>query len=516
MSIQQVAVDAFGNALGESIAGANGQSSRSDDLDAFLVLNDNFSGVDVNGGVPMVNGRHFSQDAQARQAGLDPLGIRQMTPQAPAAAPYVDSDNWDLMGTPRSVGVAGREASRGAWGIAASLAGTGASNAEINQVKNQLLTLNPELANGAESGQRYYVPDADTPANVALARGADRAYAAQLQARAEAQAQRTADAAQAATYRNENYGNEGRQSMQARADDIAFVANMFGKSSALPATVAPPGQWSVAEQSSPVERGTTIEQVRAGGIDVRGGPSSFAAQGMEFGSLPGQQLTPFQRELGGFAQDIPKMPGNIVVGAAEAGMNLLWGAIPGAPAYVPYLDSLRAPYGSPASPYAELGLGLGTAALSRVNTQGSGNSIVSENASSAIFGARGPTSGRTFDPLEAGGPLRDLSMDRLKVTDRGIDVVIKHTSRFGPDEANAFMVNRLRQISSGKLEASAYDLNYYSHELREYTRYRRMGWETGQPADMMNARNLWNNTHTATLEEYRLRDGQLYHPSAPQ
>jgi hypothetical protein len=160
------------------LAGANGQSStsvssRNDDLDAFLALNDNFSGVDVNGGVPMVNGRTFSQDVQARQASLDPLGIRRMPPQAPAAEPSVDSDNWDLMSDMSAVGKAGREASQGAWGIASSRAGAGVSKGDINRVKNQLLALNPELTKGVTVGQSYYVPDVDTPENMVLARDTD-------------------------------------------------------------------------------------------------------------------------------------------------------------------------------------------------------------------------------------------------------------------------------------------------------------------------------------------------------
>ena len=65
--------------MGESIAGANGQSSRSaggsDSLDAFLALKDNFSEVDANGGIPLVNGRNFSQDAAARRAGGNPMGL---------------------------------------------------------------------------------------------------------------------------------------------------------------------------------------------------------------------------------------------------------------------------------------------------------------------------------------------------------------------------------------------------------------------------------------------------------
>lgn len=92
--------------------------------------------------------------------------------------PFIDSDNWDLQGKSRAVGVAGREAARGAWGIASSLAGDRATNAEVNRIKNQLLALNPELADGVQKGQRYYVPDASTPENLALARSADRQYQA--------------------------------------------------------------------------------------------------------------------------------------------------------------------------------------------------------------------------------------------------------------------------------------------------------------------------------------------------
>ncbi|WP_217990197.1 hypothetical protein [Pseudomonas indica] len=134
------------------------------------------------------------------------------------------------------------------------------------------------------------------------------------------------------------------------------------------------------------------------------------------------------------------------------------------------------------------------------------------------LGARGAYSGREFDPDLAGGPLRDLYNDKIKFTDRGIDVVEKHTARFGPDEANQYMIDRLRKIASGEIEPTQVDRNFYSHELREYVRYRRLGWETGQPVDLMQQRNLWNNTHTATLEEYRIpgpnTDPYLYHPEA--
>ncbi|MBI2308441.1 MAG: LysM peptidoglycan-binding domain-containing protein [Rhodocyclales bacterium] len=139
-------------------------------------------------------------------------------------------------------------------------------------------------------------------------------------------------------------------------------------------------------------------------------------------------------------------------------------------------------------------------------------------ANSEVRGARGLYSTREFDPAAAGGPLRELSADNIRFTESGVSVVEKHTARFGPDPANEYMTNRLRQISNGEIEATAVDRNFYSHELREYVRYRRQGWESGQPSDPAAAYRLWNNTHTATLEEYRIlgpnTDPRLYHPNA--
>lgn len=78
------------------------------------------------------------------------------------------------------------------------------------------------------------------------------------------------------------------------------------------------------------------------------------------------------------------------------------------------------------------------------------------------------------------------------------------------------MVDRLRRIARGELTPTQYDLNFYSHELREFVRYRRQGFRTGAGGDY----DLWNNAHTATLEDYRLPDFDaagnrtLYHPDA--
>jgi hypothetical protein len=77
------------------------------------------------------------------------------------------------------------------------------------------------------------------------------------------------------------------------------------------------------------------------------------------------------------------------------------------------------------------------------------------------------------------------------------------------------MVQRLRDIAAGKLKPTQADLNFYSHELRESIRYKRLGFLNGQPLDADAAYDLWNNAHTATLEDYLLKEGRgvLYHPS---
>jgi hypothetical protein len=60
------------------------------------------------------------------------------------------------------------------------------------------------------------------------------------------------------------------------------------------------------------------------------------------------------------------------------------------------------------------------------------------------------------------------------------------------------------------------EIDYYSHELREFVRYRRRGFPTGAGDDY----ELWNNAHAATLQDYLLReldaDGNrnLFHPDA--
>lgn len=84
------------------------------------------------------------------------------------------------------------------------------------------------------------------------------------------------------------------------------------------------------------------------------------------------------------------------------------------------------------------------------------------------FGARGTYSGRSFDPELAGGPIENLTTDGVTINHDGISIVEKHISRFLPDPANDIMIGRLKKIADGEIRPEQVDLNYYTHEYREY------------------------------------------------
>lgn len=75
------------------------------------------------------------------------------------------------------------------------------------------------------------------------------------------------------------------------------------------------------------------------------------------------------------------------------------------------------------------------------------------------------------------------------------------------------MISRLKKIANKELLPEKYDLNYYTHECREYQHYCNLGWETGEP-NGLDGYELWNNAHTATLEDFKIKDTDLFHPDA--
>ncbi|MNP50208.1 hypothetical protein D3C76_1444570 [compost metagenome] len=73
------------------------------------------------------------------------------------------------------------------------------------------------------------------------------------------------------------------------------------------------------------------------------------------------------------------------------------------------------------------------------------------------------------------------------------------------------MVKRLENILSGNIDITDTDRRYYTHEMRELERFRSLGL-----ADDFSPEPVWNNAHTATLEDFKVRDHEslLYTPEA--
>jgi len=122
----------------------------------------------------------------------------------------------------------------------------------------------------------------------------------------------------------------------------------------------------------------------------------------------------------------------------------------------------------------------------------------------------GHSSGRPFFPDEVGIPIKPRSIEGVEITPDGLAEVERHLSRFGPDETNRKMMERLREIAAGNRAPTDADKYFYTHELREFERYKALGWADGVPDDPDAAHRLWNNTHTATLEEYGIKDADLF------
>ena len=200
VAVTQIATDAFGNALGESLAGAMGQSSAKDDLDAFLKLNDNFNGVDANGGALMVNGRTFSQDMAARREASGATRVDDWR-RSQAASPSVVAAGMD----------AGTSGGNGIMQIVAEMrqpmgytAQPGDSIARIlgtsdPQVVGDFMRLNGLKSSAIYAGRDYVIPGAmqNLGDNSALGQNALNTDNARLQALADAKADRQMFAAQA-------------------------------------------------------------------------------------------------------------------------------------------------------------------------------------------------------------------------------------------------------------------------------------------------------------------------------
>lgn len=131
-------------------------------------------------------------------------------------------------------------------------------------------------------------------------------------------------------------------------------------------------------------------------------------------------------------------------------------------------------------------------------------------------GARGTASGRDFDPEAAGGPIEALDASSATVDEEGVQAVAAHLRQFVPDgildPPEQGMLDRLTSIAAGDSEPTQYDLNFYTHELREASRYAYLGYGPDVNLGDSDMYDVWNNVHTATLEDYGLAGSDLYHP----
>ncbi|NYH08008.1 S-type pyocin domain-containing protein [Pseudomonas moraviensis] len=126
----------------------------------------------------------------------------------------------------------------------------------------------------------------------------------------------------------------------------------------------------------------------------------------------------------------------------------------------------------------------------------------------------GEHSGRAFNPNETGGPIQELGWATATATSEGEIIVKLHISRFSASAANKVMLERLERIVRGELEATDTDKRFYTHELREFERFRALGYGDTERPDPESP--VWNNVHTATLEDFQLADDAslLYTPEA--
>jgi len=72
------------------------------------------------------------------------------------------------------------------------------------------------------------------------------------------------------------------------------------------------------------------------------------------------------------------------------------------------------------------------------------------------------------------------------------------------------MIDRLEKILAGEIPVTNTDKRFYTHEIRELERYRNFGIKDGEvPQSVSRRKELWHNTHTATLQDHIINEREL-------
>lgn len=126
----------------------------------------------------------------------------------------------------------------------------------------------------------------------------------------------------------------------------------------------------------------------------------------------------------------------------------------------------------------------------------------------------GEHSGRDFNPEQTGGEVLESEWEPAIASQEGINIVKLHTSKFPQSDANDVMIDRLERVLRGELEMTDTDKRFYTHEIREFERFKALGYGDTEMPDPDSP--VWNNVHTATLEDFKLKDDPslLYTPEA--
>ncbi len=127
---------------------------------------------------------------------------------------------------------------------------------------------------------------------------------------------------------------------------------------------------------------------------------------------------------------------------------------------------------------------------------------------------KGEHSGRYFNPDQIGEETLDLQWEPATISAEGTNLVKLHISKFLQSDANEIMLDRLERIARGELVATDTDKRFYTHEIREFERFKALGFGDTERPDIGSP--IWNNVHAATLEDFQLKDDPtlLYTPEA--
>ncbi len=120
----------------------------------------------------------------------------------------------------------------------------------------------------------------------------------------------------------------------------------------------------------------------------------------------------------------------------------------------------------------------------------------------------GKYSKRVFDVNNCGGEILNLDWKNTIIDKKGIEIVKKHLGRLEFDEWNGRMIERLEKIYTGKIEVTDFDKRFYTHEIREFERYKNLGFENTNYKKIPD--EIWDNAHAATLEDYKLYEKMIY------